>query len=68
MKIMNMTRQDVLERMGSEATDIEGECMLELLLASEWDDTDSIPDNEWRTMLDQAIQTAQVRDEKEGAR
>ena len=47
MKIDDMTAEDCRQRMGADATTAEAKEMLVILAASEYQDTEEIPDRQW---------------------
>jgi len=55
MKIDTMTQRQMLDAMGSEASDEEADAMLKLLKASGHDDTDEIGEIEWFEIMNRAI-------------
>jgi len=55
MKIDTMTQRQMLDAMGSEASDEEADAMLKLLKASGRDDTDEIGEIEWFEIMNRAI-------------
>lgn len=58
MKIETITQQQILDRMGSDATEVEADEMRLILINSGLCDTDEITDREWNEMIQQAVMKA----------
>jgi uncharacterized protein YbjQ (UPF0145 family) len=54
---MKMTTTEMMERMGTEATESEADAMIEIMASSEYSDvpTGEIPENAWLSMIDEAV-------------
>jgi hypothetical protein len=52
MKITEMTAWDAAERMGSEADEADGRELLDVLLESDYKDTEEIEGNEWIALME----------------
>ena len=57
MTIAEMTGQEMAERMGSDATEAEGEKFREMLIDAgyEQSESDSIPESTWLRIMDESI-------------
>jgi len=68
MNIESMTKQDCLDRMGSETTEAEAMALLSILaLQDHWKDTSEISESDWQALIAQAIETAEEQENTPGA-
>lgn len=58
MKITQLNRQAVLERMGDGYSEAEADAMLRILQRSEFTDTHDISDDDWQQMVAVAVSEA----------